>query len=232
MRSPPRRLSSTGLARRACGSTPIRTSPRWSPSATGNPSPQPAIPGPPIPASWSSCCATPLRARGEGRAFARRQRAIRALDALRSGEAPPPPRQPRCPRGTRLPRLQQPFSRVIRFEGLPRWAWWRPDPLDQAPKRRRTRRRGIPPETEGRLEALVAAALLPTRPLVQDLRETKPTDSVPPRPEPLAHDVRETKPPEATSRDRSCADATRSVQLPLCHPSIRSGQKPAAPPRP
>jgi hypothetical protein len=99
--------------------------------------------------------------RYEGRAFARRERAIRALDAKRTGEAPPLRRLPR-PRGLRLPRwhLPNPDSRVIRFEGLPRWAWWRPDPLDEEPKRRRAPRRKAATDIPGELELLVSSALL------------------------------------------------------------------------
>ena len=99
--------------------------------------------------------------RYEGRALARRQRAIQALDAKRAREEPPPGRLAR-PRGLRLPRwrLPRPDSRVIRFEGLPRWAWWRPDPLDAEPKTRRAPRRKAPTDVPGELELLVSSALL------------------------------------------------------------------------
>ena len=98
--------------------------------------------------------------RYERRALARRERAIRALDDRRTGAEPPPRRLPR-PRGLRLPRwrLPNPDSRVIRFEGLPRWAWWRPDPLDAEPKKRRAPRRKPDTEVPGELELLVSPAL-------------------------------------------------------------------------
>lgn len=138
-------------------------------------------------------------ARCEQGAAARRRRAWRALDALRTGEPLPPPRVrrlPPYPRGARLPRLPQLFGRVIKFAGVPRWAWWRPDPLDEPPKPRRTRRRKAPPQAAGELELLVAAAVRASPgPQVHDLCEAKPPAPPAPEPEPLTQDFHETKPP-------------------------------------
>jgi hypothetical protein len=99
--------------------------------------------------------------RYDERAFARRQRAIRRLEDLRSGTLPKPPRLPR-PQGLRLPRwrLPNPHSRVIKFEGLPRWAWWRPDPLDEPPKPPRPLKRQPAAPAVGELEALLRPELL------------------------------------------------------------------------
>jgi hypothetical protein len=131
--------------------------------------------------------------RYEGRAFGRCQRAIQALDAKRVGQEPPP-RRPARPRGLRLPRwrLPQPDSRVIRFEGLPRWAWWRPDPLDDEPKQRRAPRRKRETDVPGELELLVSSALL-----------ARPRAGPPPSDE------------EGGERDEISAGAPRPAQLPL-----------------
>jgi hypothetical protein len=117
--------------------------------------------------------------RYERRAFARRERAIRVLDDRRTGAEPPPRRLPR-PRGLRLPRwrLPNPDGRVIRFEGLPRWAWWRPDPLDAPPKTRRAPRRKPETEVAGELELLVSSALLARpRPGASDVGESRDAGS-------------------------------------------------------
>jgi hypothetical protein len=58
--------------------------------------------------------------RYDERAYGRRQRMIRQLEELRTGATARPLR----PRGVRLQRLRMPpdpFGRVIRFAGLPRW---------------------------------------------------------------------------------------------------------------
>jgi hypothetical protein len=72
--------------------------------------------------------------RYEDRAYGQRRRAILQLDGLRTGERP----RARRPPGMQLPRWRmRPLSlRIIRFEGLPRWAWWRPDPLSSEPASR------------------------------------------------------------------------------------------------
>ncbi len=101
--------------------------------------------------------------RYDERAYGRRQRMIRRLEELRTGAAPRPLR----PRGVRLPRLRMPpdpFGRVIRFAGLPRWAWWRPDPLDEPPKPRRAPRHKPEPTGPSELEMLLRPEVLPRLP--------------------------------------------------------------------
>jgi hypothetical protein len=123
--------------------------------------------------------------RYEGRAVARRRRAIAALDALRAGE----PQRQRLPRpvGIRLPRwrLPDPFGRVIKFEGLPRWAWWRPDPLDE-PAPRLPRRRNNEPPVAGELEVLLRPEVLFRLPPAAPPPETLHLSETKPPPDPAA----------------------------------------------
>jgi hypothetical protein len=61
--------------------------------------------------------------RHENRARRQRQRTIKALVNMRLGIAPKPKRVPGVPRvGIRMPSFD-----TIKFEGLPRWLWWRPE---------------------------------------------------------------------------------------------------------
>jgi hypothetical protein len=80
--------------------------------------------------------------RYESRAFRQRERACDRLARLRTGEPPKLPR--RRGMGVRNPAFRMPSFETIRFEGWPRWLWWRPCPLEAARKkqlRSRTRKK-------------------------------------------------------------------------------------------
>ena len=165
--------------------------------------------------------------RYEGRAFARRQRAIGALDDKRIGAVPPSRRLPR-PRGLRLPRWRppQPFGRVIRFEGLPRWAWWRPDPLDAEPKRRRAPRRKAPADVPGELELLVSPAPL-ARPRVFAKASTEiPEASVAALPNAVTQHSSETNPPQAGAAGSEPTPAAPDPPAPVPPPETTPTQQP------
>jgi hypothetical protein len=138
--------------------------------------------------------------RHENRARRARQREIKALVNMRLGIAPKPKRVPGVPRvGFRTPSFE-----VIKFEGLPRWLWWRPEP--PAKQKWRTSAEAklgapAPPckstnqthSVEGRPEAAA-----PSRPAIVQNDKTKPLG-----PEPLP----DQEPLEGTQNDQTKCDS-------------------------
>jgi hypothetical protein len=83
--------------------------------------------------------------RHEDRAVRRRKRATEELVMLRTGEVPKPKR---LRTGIRNPGLRMPSFDTVRFEGFPRWLWWRPEPDERGGKRRQPRAAGEFPRSQ------------------------------------------------------------------------------------